>query len=90
MPFVFFLIETAFSKWRTNGADPYVIFIQNILHPFYVVIICSSDILSPDTTPQVLLHSLLECDVVLDRFEIAVPSLDEIFIQVVAEGRKKP
>ena len=45
--------------------------------------------LSPDTTPQVLLHSLLECDVVLDRFEIAVPSLDEIFIQVVAEGRKK-
>jgi ABC-2 type transport system ATP-binding protein len=46
--------------------------------------------LSPDTTPQVLLRSLLERDVVLDRFEIAVPSLDEIFIQVVAEGRKKP
>jgi len=46
--------------------------------------------LSPDTSPQVLLHSLLERDVVLDRFEIAVPSLDEIFIQVVAEGRKKP
>jgi ABC-2 type transport system ATP-binding protein len=40
--------------------------------------------LTEDTTPQDVLHALVAKDVVLERFEIAVPTLDEIFIQVVA------
>jgi ABC-2 type transport system ATP-binding protein len=36
-------------------------------------------------SPQQLLQSLLERGITIDRFEVAVPSLDEIFIQAVAE-----
>ena len=40
-----------------------------------------------DTSPQQLLKHLVERGVLLERFEIALPTLDEIFIQVVtAEG----
>ena len=41
--------------------------------------------LNPNTTPQVVLHDLLDQNVNLEQFEIAVPSLDEIFIKVVQE-----
>ena len=40
--------------------------------------------LSDDTAPQDVLGSLVAQGVVVERFEIAVPTLDEIFIRVVA------
>jgi ABC-2 type transport system ATP-binding protein len=40
--------------------------------------------LAEDTTPQDVLRELVAQDVVLERFEIAIPTLDEIFIRVVA------
>jgi len=39
--------------------------------------------LLPDSTPQAVLKYLVEQNVDLEQFEIAMPSLDEIFIQVV-------
>jgi len=39
--------------------------------------------LGHNSTPQVLLKSLVEKDIPLEQFEIAVPTLDEIFIRVV-------
>lgn len=39
--------------------------------------------LSTGTDPQAVLRTLVEQNVILDRFEIAVPTLDEIFIRVV-------
>ncbi|HWR64595.1 MAG TPA: ATP-binding cassette domain-containing protein [Bellilinea sp.] len=44
--------------------------------------------LQAGTSPQKLLQTLVENGVQLEKFEIAIPTLDEIFIQVVtAEGR---
>ena len=40
--------------------------------------------LAEDTTPQDVLRTLVAHEVILERFEIAVPTLDEIFIRVVA------
>ena len=40
--------------------------------------------LADDTVPQDVLSALLAQGVVVERFEIAVPTLDEIFIRVVA------
>jgi ABC-2 type transport system ATP-binding protein len=45
--------------------------------------------LSQDTTPQDVLKELMAQGVVLEKFEVAVPSLDEIFIRVV-EGETHP
>ncbi len=42
--------------------------------------------LARDTTPQDVLHALVAQGVILEKFEIAIPTLDEIFIRVV-EGR---
>jgi len=42
--------------------------------------------LTEDTTPQAILQALVAQGVVLEKFEIAVPSLDEIFIRVVENG----
>jgi ABC-2 type transport system ATP-binding protein len=39
--------------------------------------------LNPQVSPQELLKVLVERGVTLERFEIAIPTLDEIFIQVV-------
>jgi ABC-2 type transport system ATP-binding protein len=41
--------------------------------------------LNPGITPQNILETLVNQQVILDRFEIAAPTLDEIFIQVVTE-----
>jgi ABC-2 type transport system ATP-binding protein len=38
------------------------------------------------TTPQAVLRDLVEQNVVVERFELAMPSLEEIFIQVVGKG----
>jgi len=43
-------------------------------------------ILETGTNPQDVLHRLSEENVVIEKFEIAVPNLDEIFIQVVEAG----
>ncbi len=42
--------------------------------------------LNGDTTPQDLLVQLVQNGVQLEKFEIATPTLDEIFIQVVTQG----
>ena len=42
--------------------------------------------LGEDTSPQDVLQALMAQGVVLERFEIAIPTLDEIFIRVVEEG----
>ncbi len=39
--------------------------------------------LSAETTPQAVLRALVNQDVQIDQFEIAMPTLDEIFIRVV-------
>ena len=42
--------------------------------------------LMEDTTPQDILKALTARDIILEKFEIAVPALNEIFIRVVEEG----
>jgi ABC-2 type transport system ATP-binding protein len=42
--------------------------------------------LAEGTTPQRVLQELIARDVTLEKFEIAIPTLDEIFIRVVEEG----
>jgi ABC-2 type transport system ATP-binding protein len=45
--------------------------------------------LDPGTRPQDVLERLVAQQVTLERFEIAMPSLDEIFVQVVAADRRE-
>jgi len=47
--------------------------------------------LSPDVSPQQVLTFYVEKGLPLERFEIATPTLDEIFIKVVQrdEGKEK-
>jgi ABC-2 type transport system ATP-binding protein len=45
--------------------------------------------LLPGANPQDVLKALVEQNVILDQFEIAMPTLDEIFIQVV-KGQEEP
>ena len=42
--------------------------------------------LADGTAPQDILQALVSRDITLEKFEIAVPRLDEIFIRVVEEG----
>jgi ABC-2 type transport system ATP-binding protein len=42
--------------------------------------------LTEGTTPQDVLQALMAENVTLEKFEIAIPTLDEIFIRVVEEG----
>jgi len=42
-------------------------------------------VLTPDTSPKVILTQLVAQNIPVERFEIAVPTLDEIFIEVVQE-----
>jgi len=44
--------------------------------------------LSTGATPQEVLQRLMDQDVILEKFEIAIPSVSEIFIRVVEEGDK--
>ena len=41
--------------------------------------------IAPGTTPEGLLRQLLDAGVNIERFEIATPSLEEIFLRVVAD-----
>lgn len=42
--------------------------------------------LTEGTTPQDVLQALMAQNAILERFEVAIPTLDEIFIRVVEEG----
>lgn len=44
-------------------------------------------ILAAGTAPQTVLQALVARDIPLDKFEVALPTLDEIFIRIVQEGR---
>ncbi len=46
-------------------------------------------VLRPGFTAQSVLSNLVKMNVPIEHFEIAVPSLDEIFIQVVTEGAQQ-
>ena len=41
--------------------------------------------LAPETSPQDVLKILVQQGIAIEQFEIAVPTLDEIFIQVVQQ-----
>lgn len=43
--------------------------------------------LAGDATPHGVLHALLASGAEVEHFEVAVPTLDEVFIRVVGEGR---
>ena len=45
-------------------------------------------VLAEGTSPQDVLSGLIAQDVLLEKFEIAIPSVSEIFIRVVEEGDK--
>ena len=44
--------------------------------------------LSPEVEPADILHQLIAKHIIVERYEIAVPSLDEIFIQVIQDGKE--
>ena len=44
-------------------------------------------ILEQETSSQHVLNQLIEQEAVVEKFEVALPSLDEIFIRVVKEGK---
>ncbi|MGD9047397.1 MAG: ATP-binding cassette domain-containing protein [Anaerolineae bacterium] len=44
-------------------------------------------LLEPDTSPQALLRELVDSDVTIERFEVASPPLEEIFISAVEGSR---
>jgi len=46
--------------------------------------------LAPETSPQDVLKTLVRQDIAIEQFEIAVPTLDEIFIQVVQQKGEQP
>lgn len=43
--------------------------------------------LTAETSPQAVLHALVEQNIPIDRFEVAIPTLDEIFITVVQKSK---
>jgi ABC-2 type transport system ATP-binding protein len=45
--------------------------------------------LSHGQTPQGLLRYLVSTDIAIDHFELAQPTLDEIFIQIVTGGEAR-
>ena len=44
-------------------------------------------VLEPETSPQAILRQLVEANVAVQRFEVATPPLEEIFISVVEKGQ---
>ena len=44
--------------------------------------------LSSEVEPQDILQQLIVKNIILERYEIAIPTLDEIFIQVIQEGQE--
>ena len=67
---------------RTAGELPAVVGVEQVLPHNNA----SKLTLAEGTTPQDVLQGLMAHNAILERFEIAVPTLDEIFIRVVEEG----
>lgn len=44
--------------------------------------------LSPEVSPPDILHQLIVKNIVIERYEIAIPTLDEIFIQVIQDQKE--
>jgi ABC-2 type transport system ATP-binding protein len=45
-------------------------------------------VLDAETTPQQLLKQLISCGIVIHRFEVATPSLNEIFLKVIGKNHE--
>jgi ABC-2 type transport system ATP-binding protein len=45
-------------------------------------------VLDKDTTPQQVLESLISAGVTINRFEVATPSLNEIFLKAVGKNHE--
>jgi ABC-2 type transport system ATP-binding protein len=67
---------------RASGNLPYINGVDQCLTTNGAVKL----ILETGISPQDILHRLSEEDVLIEKFEIAVPNLDEIFIHVVESG----
>ena len=69
---------------RTQGEIPAVPDVQSIVQHNSATKL----ILAEGSTPQDVLSALVAHDIAIEKFEIALPTLDEIFIQVVQEGNE--
>jgi ABC-2 type transport system ATP-binding protein len=67
---------------RASGELPHVQGVENVLAHNNAVKLT----LAQGVAPQDVLKNLMQQDVAVEKFEIAVPTLDEIFIRVVEEG----
>ncbi|MFA5015303.1 MAG: ATP-binding cassette domain-containing protein [Actinomycetota bacterium] len=45
-------------------------------------------VLDKNTTPEQILKRLLDIGLIINRFEVSIPSLNEIFVEVVSENQK--
>ena len=45
-------------------------------------------VLNKNTTPEQILKRLLDIGLIINRFEVSIPSLNEIFLEVVSENQK--
>ncbi len=70
---------------RSSGEIPSIAGIESMSHHNNALKLA----LAEGTSPQQVLQALLTHNVTLEKFEIAVPSLDEIFIKVVEEGDER-
>jgi len=69
---------------RTQGEIPALPDVQSIVQHNSATKL----ILAEGSTPQDVLSALVAHDIAIEKFEIALPTLDEIFIQVVQEGNE--
>jgi ABC-2 type transport system ATP-binding protein len=69
---------------RTQGEIPALPDVQSIVQHNSATKL----ILAEGSTPQDVLSALVAHDIAIEKFEIALPTLDEIFIQVVKEGNE--
>lgn len=69
---------------RTEGEIPNLPFVQKTIHHNSATKL----ILVEGSTPQDVLSALVAQEIQIEKFEIALPNLDEIFIKVVKEGNK--
>jgi ABC-2 type transport system ATP-binding protein len=69
---------------RTSGEIPPLPNVQNMVQHNSATKL----ILTEEATPQEVLGELVERNITVEKFEVALPTLDEIFIQVVKEESK--
>lgn len=69
---------------RTRGEIPNLSVVETAIHHNSATKL----VLTEGATPQDVLNELVAQDVHIEKFEIALPNLDEIFIRVVKEGNQ--